>query len=82
MLSALMVKAAQAGAVRCLVAAAPRTVLHVVVFEVVARSAAGRRAAPAIARIDLPSVPRGDGLRVVPDLDEFLEHGQQADPEG
>ena len=33
-------------------------------------------------RVDLPLVPRGDGLRVVPDLHELLEHGQQADPEG
>ncbi len=82
MLSPLMVKAAEAGAVRRLVAAAARAVMHMVVLEVFARCAAGRRAAPAVARIDLPSVPRGDGLRVVPDLDELLEHGQQADPEG
>ncbi len=27
-------------------------------------------------------MPPGHGLRIVPDVDELLEHGQQADPQG
>ena len=73
MLSSLMVKATKAGAVGLPIAAAARAVVHVVIFEVLARGATGRHAAPAVARVDLPLVPRGDGLRVVPDLHELLE---------
>ena len=82
MLSSLMVEAAETGAVGHLVAAAAGAVVHVMIFEVLARGATGSRAAPPVAWIDLPAVPPGHGLGIVPYVDELLEHGQQPDPEG
>src|SRR5882672_232326 len=52
-LPALVVEATQADAVGRLVVAAARTVADVMDFKVAPRGAAGRRAAPAVANVDL-----------------------------